>query len=653
MMGRQFPGFAMVNQLCSVVICALVGLLALPGCAAPRPDYSPPDWLRHHTMPQTVESAQLDTQIAAITQDLSAPLPLSGARPPEEIAISAIHALEHGLIPDACLLIAAADYRFFQAAKQAAANQKITRQDARYLALSPLPRQVAERLMAREVEVYSTRRFTDQLDMCTDLLFNRRGQENLVSRIATRILTTERDAMEDILTNLRASDDKTSTSAPNLSLAHPELAAALLTRLKQDARSTESDRRAWELLAALPFADFQIAALEQVQTYAEPLLLRTLLRHSLKLPGLIDRVRSLMESPSATTRSNVAILGGFASGLRDIQEISRLAEKETDPLTRLSLIFALAAKGDHDAFLSLLQAAAGDAVSGDEQDHAMSLLHWLPETTKKSLTPEDLFRLLDSSRGRYIAFAGALALVQQMAPSIGADGPTVAFIMKRLGMIDETILVERLARALAAIPQIDHTSVLAAVELSQHANQRIALLMRLEQLVGPEDLPYLVLWWSRFPDTDTRLRIVDATTRITGEAATAALLEFFDDPQASELTRYRIAINLALRPDAPCAHLSERVLRYPSDYTLPVLLLCGDERGPKIMQAAFESSDPVKRFVAVSTASELDLDSVDRQLWVQTTYIERHRYPNDVILRHAALQALLGRAMTQAAESSK
>lgn len=626
--------FRVCNRLAIVLLFAAMSV----ACAG-LPEPSPPEWLRHHAPPQ-VEAIDREALRVRLIAELAEPESHDAFLKPEEIAVAALSALRAGETADACLLLAAADYRYHQEARRVARQQEQTRKDPRFLDLDLPRQQLVEMLFSREVSVYAQRDFRDALAACVERLTGDAQSSVITLEEVERVLLGQEPSHRDWLAGL-GPVSPASRWLEGLSV-DAELRSALHRRLREDGDTPELARRGFELLAALPFDEYLDTALTRVSSMAEPLLLRALLRYAINRDDLKNSFAARFGGLSPALRSNLAILAGLVPGFLADETLGAAARQETDPFVRLSLVFALAARGDKEAWDLLTGAATtreGSPFPLECREHAISLLVWMPDSHPGEVTPELLTQILEASRGHYVALVAALAFVERMAPRVEAQRESVAFIMARLRFMDDDLLLERLTAALAAIPLLDRATLMSTLEITGHPRQRAALLVRFGKLARADDVSRLWQWWERFPDWVTRREILRVIAGLPGDEAASALWRVYAQTDGEGELRRMAGLLLALRRDVPPA-FADALLENGEAEAVEALALMGDPRALPLLHAELTQADAARRFTAVELIALLGLEGFEAPLWRQVGYINPRIYPHDAILRHAALNAL-------------
>jgi hypothetical protein len=314
---------------------------------------------------------------------------------------------------------------------------------------------------------------------------------------------------------------------------------------------------------------------------------------------------------------------------------------EKDPVVRLSLAYALARHGRRERMSDLTQALTSCPTGVCEE--AMSLLHWLPNELTTELNPETFVKLASDFRQRLPVRLDALRILG----SIGRTKPLTPRTREALLAIareSNRELSRDASRALATDLGFSRELVLA--ELAKPKPAARALLERLARVATPADFPVLVQQMQLFaakPGDETDA-LIDAVARIPGVEAEAPLLNWFD---AYPELRRRIGLRLMVRPNLQAATKARLAAATDPDVHLLVSVLGGAPDALAELQAVLAEGEPAQRQFAAFLAGLWRDPGTTPQLWSLVNFRDDRFYPNDELVRHAAMSALLWIALDE------
>jgi hypothetical protein len=418
-------------------------------------------------------------------------------------------------------------------------------------------------------------------------------------------------------------------------LTNPALAAAFLERLRADATDKRKELYVLMDLARTPLATFQLEALRLAK---RPFMIRICSMIARQLGSEQQTLLGLVSDPNSATRANAALVLGILP-LTDAQraQLEKRLAVETERSVRLSIAHALARHGRRERLADI--AAGLNPCVGDPCMDALALLASLPRDLRADLDPEVFVAIAGNERQAPHARTLAVEILRHRA----ITGPLA-------GRAREALLAASTARdrelsfvataAIAADASFAREDVLS--RLNGPAPAYRALLARLVRVVTPADLALLTSLMPLFADKspDEAQFVVRAAARIPGKDAEESLLVWFD---AYERVRSPIILALTGRRET-----SPATLQHLAEADEPSKLLVEVATGAPDAIATLERHLRVgaqDRMSAAMVARAVRDPRTREALLQLVTYEDAQYYPSDVLVRHAAISALLAIAL--------
>jgi hypothetical protein len=226
---------------------------------------------------------------------------------------------------------------------------------------------------------------------------------------------------------------------------------------------------------------------------------------------------------------------------------------------------------------------------------------------------------------------------------------------RRRNTFDEEHVAIPAFDAIAEAPVLSRVEVVARIQGRDKASPTSQkdvlfpgpLLARLAKVAIAEDLPLLARAMGRFvgtkgPEADV---LVEAALHVPGDRADAILVNWFS---RYEGLRAHIAVGLFARTSFPRAHLHDLVARVDAR---PRIIIKALEHAPDTVATLIDAMDNgniVDKIGAAELAGMVGQAGVETSLQRLLRYGDDRYYPNDALVRHAAMQSLVRLALAAA-----
>lgn len=616
-----------------------VGLLWLvaSGCAASMQGV--PNWAKH-VRPADVEvDATTDKLARQLLDELRGPLLLDGHLPAEQIALVGVREIAAGHQVDGALWLAIGSYRYHQETREAVIRGRAGFEE---LPINVRPKAYAE-LVHAEIERYGSFDFDRELAVLDGRVYGRGEAETALQEQLTALGKTtpiERESLRDALWELRPGTAAVAGSR------YPQLVAAFHQRLVAEFRADVKDEHPAIYLARTPIAALQADAVQVTVSYFEPMVCASVAE---AFPALRPAMVAALASPRPQTRANAAAVLGMAPSVdtRTVLE-SRLAV-EPDARVRLVIAYALVHHGATEQGSALTQAL--QSCQGPACTLPVMLLQWLPLVSKGDLDQASLARILLGNQYEPRAHLFAAAALRDLGRQKALDPATIEALIiagrRRSHYADEQTSIPAFD-AIAEAAVLSRAEVVARIEGKDRslptARQDMLfpgpLLARLAKVSIAEDLPVLAQVMDRLvatkgPEADVA---VEAVLHVPGAEADAILANWFN---RYEGLRAHIAVGLLARSSFPRERL-ERMVEHGG--ARPRIIVKAIEHAPDTGAALIDALDHgeiIDKLAAAELAGVVGQPGPEPSLRRALGYRDDRYYPNDALVRHAAMRSLL------------
>lgn len=623
--GRRFVAAGLAIAAAGISACANEGL---------------PTWAMH-VRPAPVD-AQLDPRAvrAQVVRELEQPQLHQGHVPPEQIALIAVQELREGRLADAGLWLSIASYRYHEEAMLAGV--------AGEAGLGTLPPYVRRdgyvKLVVAEIKRFASLEFSDELDVIDARL---RGRDEVEAALQEQLVglgktsAVDHESLRDVLAELRpkggGADEITH---------YPELVDAFRRRLLEDFRRRGRDRYPAYLLARTPIAALQRDAVLASVSAFEPAACSAV---ALAFPEQRASMVAALDHKRPEVRANAAATLGLAPSEETRPLLEARLAAESDPRVKLALAFSLVRHGAAE-HLTALTAAVGSC-KPTTCGLPTALIQWLPPSTRQDLDEAPFARILadTSMEDRARRFAAAvLHDIGHQRPLGPASIEALIVAGRQKG--EEMRLPEIALEAVEEATNLSRGTVVSRLgrfgtgEEHQDAMFPAPLLARLAKVSIAADLPLLKSTMLRFGERGTieAHYIVDAALHIPGPEAADVLGDWY--VRYAPL-RAHIGFGLARREGFPRERLERLVARGDArtQITVKIVLRTTDARDTLLRYLVDGSAED--KFSAASLAAFIGPAGLDEPLHNLLTFHDARYYPNDALLRHAAMQSLVRLAL--------
>jgi len=599
-----------------------------------------PTWAMH-VRPAPVD-AEMETRAvtARVARELQQPQLHQGHVPPEQIALIAVQELRGGRLADAGLWLAIASYRYHEEAVLAGVAGEAGLEN-----LSPYVRRDAYvKLVLEEIRRFASLEFVEELDVIDARL---RGRDEVEGALQEQLIglgktsPVDHESLRDVLAELRP----TAGAADEIT-HYPELVDAFRRRLLDDFHRRRDDRWPAYFLARTPVAALQRDAVLASVSAFEPAACSAV---ALAFPAQRGAVVAALAHERPEVRANAAATLGLAPSEETRPLLEARLAAESDARVKLALAFALVRHGAPEHMTALT--AAVDTCGPKSCGLPAALIQWLPPAMRQDLNQAPFARILADTSMEYRARRFAAAVLHDIGHEKPLDPASVeALIVAGRQKGDESRLPEMANEAIEEASGLSRAAVVARLDRpgkeARHQDVMFPapLLARLARVSLADDLPLLRTMMMRFGDRGgvEAHYLVDAALNIPGEPAADTLANWY--------LRYpplhpHIAIGLARREGFPRARLERLVARGDArtQITTKMVLRAGDARDTLLRYLVNGNAE--EKFAAASLAAFIGPAGLDEPLRNLLTFHDARYYPNDALLRHAAMASLVRLAL--------
>lgn len=607
-----------------------------------------PEWAVHVRSRPVEPRARTEDVVTLLLGEMSRPgLPLDHLSP-EQIALVAVQEIEGDHQIDAALWLSMASYRYHQEALVAIEDG--------YAGERTLPPNVRRsaylELVEAEVDRFVHMGFQHEVTVLDGRAYGRSETERALQQQLTTLGKTselDRESMRDALWQLQPAQ-----AAVTARSRYASLAAAFRRRLIDDAHRIPGDENPASYLARTPIPTLQAEALSVVVGYFEPVVCAALAGG---FPALRPAVLSQLTASRAQTRANAAVTLGLAPSAESRAALEAQLAVETNRGVKLAIANALVHHGVPEQAVAITSAL--QTCEKKECTLSVMLAQWLPESSRNEIDPAAVARIARGAELEPRAHLFAAALLRELGHVKPLDEAAVEALIvaaRRRQHREDKEVAEFAYEAIADSDVLTRAAVLSRI--GAHAGvspgpdqlQPGPLLARLARVAEAEDLPLLGRLMTRYADKPgpEPAAIIEAAFHISGEAARVRLLGWLDRyPEV----RAPILVGLLAKTSGPAADLDAIVAR--SD-ARTILLYKGLRKSPDLTAALggyLRDGTPQDKWAAAELAGVFRINDVQAELLELLRFRNRRYYPNDAVLRHAAMTSLVQLALARTAKA--
>ena len=620
---------------------ALVIALPLSACAT----QGVPNWAMHVRSDPYDPDATTEKVADRVAREMAlASLPV-GHVAPEQMAAVAIREIEQGHQVDAALWMAMASYRYHQEAFVAMIQGEA--------GLRTLPANVRRsayiELVDAEMDRFTSLGFFRELRKLESRAYGQNETELALQQQLTTLGKTseiERESLRDALWQMQPAPAVTSSPT-----RYPALADAFRQRLIADARREKLDENPGEYLARTPIPALQADALDAAVGYFEPAVFAGL---AAGFPALRPMVVAHLSAARAETRANAAATLSLAPAAETRGVLEARLAVEPDPHVKLVIAYALVHHGVAEQAIAVTSAL--QACQKKECTLPVMLADWLPQQSKSEIDPALPARIARGPEFEPRAHLFAATVLGAIGHAKPLDESAVEALVvasrRRMHFEDKKVAGPAYA-AIAEASVLTREAVLAriagkpGVAFGPDQLSPGPLLARLARVSEAEDLPLLGRMMARYGKQEgpEAAAAVEAVFHIPGDAARNKLVNWM---VTYPNVRPMIVVALA-GTDFPPDRLARLVAGTDARAVLLVKIL---QKSPDLTSALsgyLRTGTPSDKFAAAELAGLAPLTEAPDGLPALLYFHDARYYPNDVVLRHAAIQSLVRIALNRAA----
>jgi hypothetical protein len=587
--------------------------------------------------------ARTDAVTRKLTKELL--LPYQGLPddhlPAEQIASVALREIEGGNSADGALWLGIASYRYHQEALDAARRGAQDAPSPQFS--SALDRAAYDRFVSTEIRRYAYLGFGLELRLLSARATGQTDREKaLQQQVAALGKTTEieQESLREAIWELRP------TGTTNRATGYPELLEAFRSRLRRDASVDREDEHPSFYLSTVPFPQLQGEAILATTSFFDPPVCAGV---AAAFPFVRPTVLRYLGAPQMWTRANAAATLALAPSDETRAALEARLAAETEPRVRLALAYALVHHGVDAQTVTLTAALA--SCEGAGCTLPVMLAQWLPPSAKLEVQQQLIARILNGNQFQPRAHLFAAALARDIGQRQALDAATVEALIvaaRRKGPPDEGSAADVAFDAIAGSEALSHAEVVARLEGHDQSSAArrpdvlmpAPLLARLARISIADDLPLLRRMMSRFGDFETPEAglIVAAALHIPGEQADARLINWLN---RYPLLATQIALGLLGRATVPRAQLESAVARASVFTQLLVKKVSHAPDADATLLGYLRDRDLGRSLAAAEIAGLTGQVSAVPDLWTLVSFRDARYYPNDAIVRHVGMQALV------------
>jgi hypothetical protein len=279
------------------------------------------------------------------------------------------------------------------------------------------------------------------------------------------------------------------------------------------------------------------------------------------------------------------------------------------------------------------------------------LMQWLPQSSKGGLDQASLARILLGNQYEPRAHMFAAAALRDLGHEKALDPATVEALIvgaRRRSTYEEEQTAIPAFDAIADAAVLSRAEVVARIKGSDQSSPTTRqdvlfpgpLLARLARVAIAEDLPLLTQVMERAaaakgPEADM---VVEAALHVPGGEADTVLTNWFN---RYEGLRPHIAVGLLSRASFPRDRLERLIARGGAR---PRLIVKAIEHAPDmgaVLTATLDNGEIVDKLAAAELAGVVGQPGPEPSLRRALGYRDDRYYPNDALVRHAAMRSLV------------
>jgi hypothetical protein len=621
----------------ALVLSVLVGL---PAACVPMTQ-GVPRWAMH-VQPAPPDPAAKAPEVAArLTAELANRTLRPGHLSPEQIALVAVDELERGRLLDAGLWLSIASYRYHQEAIDAAVRGNAGLETLPY----GVPPREYMKLVLAEVRRFAGLEFHDEVRAIAGRLEGRDEKQLALQQQFASMGKTDpmdQESLHDLWSELRPkTEDAAATSH------YPTLAEAFRVRLRNDAAKEPEDRNPAVSLSEAPIPALKKDAIYTTSLYFEPVMCWQV---AAAFPALRPAMIVALTANRPQARANAAATLGMAPSEETKGVLQDRLAVETDPRVKLVLSYSLARHGVAEQALPLVTALQ----SCKQNDCLLPtlLLLWLPSSVQVDPDQASLAKLVGAKKASERTRLTAAALLRR----IGRDKPLQPVAIEaliaaaRFKIEDEEDLQIVASEAVQESSSLSRADVLARLDprgqsaRSDDLLHPCALLARLARVALIDDLPLLKRMMERFGagSGPEPFFVVEAALSLHGAAVDSALMIWFDRYKNLQT---QIGVGLAARDSVPRATLDRLLGHGGARAQIAVKAVLHTQDVAVTVTRFLQSPEIEDRYQAAELAALTGAPALKDWLRLQVDYFDAQYYPNDALLRHAAMASIVRLAL--------
>ena len=590
-----------------------------------------PEWAIHIKPPVLVPDISVTNYEKTLIKELQAPRIAAGYTPGEQIAVFAIEAVEanHGF--DAAVLLAIASYRFAEQALFAV--EQADRDVPRNVNMN-----VYRDLVKTEFKLYFDMHFDDEIEYLSSVLNHDEKRAEMIEQQRWELMGADASKQEHLYRKLLETI-QSSYRAPVERLQYPALAEAFRERLIADVQTDSllSDTASF-YLAETPLFSFQLSALQHPHGYFSPSIARTV---SQRLAVYGEVVKGNLAFPDPKVRSNAAVILGLSQDKNYVSLIEAAFQKESDPKARLSMLFALIwlEKETVDEVVGNISTCRNESVC----EHAITLLHWLPDETKTGVSLDLIQSILSNKENSPLSRSLAALILRDLSKRVVLGPGHIHGLL--LATEDDNKYVSMAATAaVGAMEKLDAKAILAY--LSGSRGER-ALFLRWAAIALPEDLPALRRFVGNLNaySEDEQVALIQAVGAVKGAASKEMLISLYRQRKDHRLL---IAMILSERGDARHGELKALAELDDGLGALALKMAVDDSTAADAARRFLKSGHPAERVQTIQLSGHFARADLAGDIYRLGSFSDKHHYPVDALVRFNALSLVLWKAMLSA-----
>jgi hypothetical protein len=611
-----------------------------------------PDWAMHVRSSPVEPGARTEDVAARLLAEMTHPGLPPNHLSPEQIALVAVQEIERDHQVDAALWLSMASYRYHQEALVAILDG--------YAGERTLPPNVRRsaylELVDTEVDRFVNMGFQHEVAVLEGRAYGRSETEQALQEQLTTLGKTselDRESMRDALWQLQPAQAVVTAGS-----RYHSLAAAFGRRLVDDAHRFPTDENPAHYLARTPIPALQAEALGVVAGYFDPPVCAAL---ASGFPALRPAVLSRLSASRPQTRANAAATLGLAPSAESRAALEAQLAVETNRGVKLAIANALVHHGIAEQAVAITSAL--QACEKKECTLSVMLALWLPESSRNEVDPAAAARIARGPEFEPRAHLFAAVLLRELGRVKPLDETAVEALIvaaRRRQELEDKRVAEPAYVAIAESNVLTREAVLSrmgphpGVSPGPDQLQPGPLLARLARVAEAEDLPLLGRLMARFGETPgpEAAAIVEAAFHVSGEAARVRLLGWLDRyPEV----RVPILVGLLAKSSGTTSgsgdDLDAIVAR--SD-ARTILLYKGLRKSPDLtatLAADLRDGKPQDKWAAAELAGLFRAGEVESELRELLQFRDSRYYPNDAVIRHAAMMSLVQVALARTARA--